>query len=218
MNRSFSSSKIRESRNGRNQAHRSLCTTKPTVRIFYLDSIRLLIFVYFDLEMILTSFFTLNPPTLQHARLQITTRPVFLNRRSARFRPRGGQACGTWRPNSHRRNSMPRDERWTRVLPAESRSRVMPLPRLTRSMPQWLVSLRTRSPPAPVTRQLRDFKLRRPSPPWTRVGDGPSPAGSGSRLGLRRPGPPSPPLRQARPGTGLAGLVTVTESVVLHSG
>ena len=68
MNRSFSSSKIRESRNGRNQAHRSLCTTKPTVRIFNLDSIRLLIFVYFDLEMILTtSFFTLNPPTLQHA-------------------------------------------------------------------------------------------------------------------------------------------------------
>ena len=97
----------------------------------------------------------------------------------------------------------------------------MPLPRLTRSMPQWLASLRTRSPPAPVTRQLRDFKLRRPSPPWTRVGDGPSPAGLGSgtgpRLGCPRPGPPSPPLRQARPGPGLAGLVTVTESV-LRSG
>jgi hypothetical protein len=72
---------------------------------------------------------------------------------------------------------------------------------------QWLASLRTRSPPAPVTRQLRDFKLRRPSPPWTRVGDGRVAASRG--LDWASAGPAL--------GPGLAGLVTVTESV-LHSG
>jgi hypothetical protein len=46
---------------------------------FYLDSIRLLIFVCCDLEMILTSFFTLNPCL----RLQITTRPVLKSAKRA---------------------------------------------------------------------------------------------------------------------------------------
>ena len=99
----------------------------------------------------------------------------------------------------------------------------MPLPRLTRSMPRLAqASLRTRSPPAPVTRQLRDFKLRRPSPPWTRVGDSASPAGLGSgtgpRLGRPRPGPPSLPLRQARPGPGLAVLVMVVSASLRLTG